>query len=663
MFNYTRQSHGSNMFRKLSLLALILILFSTGIGPVFALSIPISIQSNAAQGTSCPSNDVLRMTMEPIPQNINSLTVTGDSTVQISHMEDLSLGVLPLDTNGSQWWGGSLSDWISANANYTQWTFNVKPGLQWSNGQNVAAQDIKAWLSPDYALNPQYDFIGLHNEVVNVGVLNSSALTVYLNVSDAHFAEKTSMEYFAPVVSPSDVAMGPNATMLGNDVVDGPYYEANYTSGGTSMILLRNPYFHSPTPTACAIDINFVENAGAMIPQLVGDATDYAGVISFGNVAALGNSPNIHIAKDAGWLGTDMVYNITSYPYNMTEFRQALAYSINSSAIVQQALFGYGVPSNNAQGEVPATFASYNPSQPQYPYNVSAALKLLHSIGFTGGGSTSTPLKFANGTQMSTTIYTDVNKAWDVDVARQVVDFFQQLGMSATAQTLTSANLGADYASNAFNIQNNLVIYSSGGPFYVVPWLDAQQGCNVMGTPGCYGWFATPSADGQTQWEYPPSADVQYQSNLTAIDTTANLAQEHTYLSNIESLNAQYLPVIMLCYPDELAAYSTAHWTNWPGSAEILAISVDPNATAFAALVPVTSTSTSSSSSAETTSTTSTGVTSTPTTGVTSTVSTTSTTTPASNVGTLELIAGIVIIVIIIGGIGAYVMRRRSPTP
>ncbi|MGI0090667.1 MAG: ABC transporter substrate-binding protein, partial [Nitrososphaerales archaeon] len=360
----------------------------------------------------------------------------------------------------------------------------------------------------------------------------------------------------------------------------------------------------------------------------------------------------------------------TQYPYNMTDFRQALAYSINGSAIVQQSEFGYGVSANNAQGEVPQSQSWYNPNQMQYPYNVSKALSLLHQIGFTGGGSPSTPLKFPNGTAMSTTIYTDTNKAWDPDVAQQVAGFFEQLGISVQTQTLTSQNLGADYASNAFNMRSNLVIYSSGGPYYFSPWIDAQQGCNIMGTPGCYGWQATPASDGQTHWLYPPSADVQYQGNLTGINNTplTNNTGEKYYLDNIESLNAQYLPVIMLSYPDEIFAYNTAHWTSWPSYYFITGGQF--NLTMFGALTSAgsgssTTTTTSSVGVSQTTSTSQTGTgsnhvtTTTSLTGQSSSAQTTSTTSTSSNIGTIELIAGIVIVIIIIGGIAAYVMRRR----
>ena len=99
--------------------------------------------------------------------------------------------------------------------------------------------------------------------------------------------------------------------------------------------------------------------------------------MAFGNLAALSGHSNIKIDGYGGDFGSFMMYNITQYPYNMTQFRQALAYSINTSEIVQQSIFGYGVAANNAQGGMPDTYGSYNPSQMQYPYNVTTAINLL----------------------------------------------------------------------------------------------------------------------------------------------------------------------------------------------------------------------------------------------------------------------------------------------
>ncbi|MGI0091515.1 MAG: hypothetical protein ACREBS_07390 [Nitrososphaerales archaeon] len=212
-----------------------------------------------------------------------------------------------------------------------------------------------------------------------------------------------------------------------------------------------------------------------------------------------------------------------------------------------------------------------------------------------------------------------------------------------------------------------MVVYSSSGPVYFSSWLDGQTGCSVLGLPGCYGWQATPSADGQPHWLYPEAADAEYQSNLTALDATppTNVTGQQYYLNNIESLNAEYLPLIMVAYPDQIQAYNIQHWTDWPSFMfKVIAF----NVTMFVALQPASTarsntdltSAASSATSATTTATSSTGhgITSTTSVGTSRTVQSSSTT-PATNTGTLELIAGIIIVIIIIGGVAAYMMRRR----
>ena len=296
---------------------------------------------------------------------------------------------------------------------------------------------------------------------------------------------------------------------------------------------------------------------------------------------------------------------------------------------------------------------------------------------------------FPNGTKYSVTLYTDTNKAWDPSLELGVATYLTNLGINVQTQTLTSANLGADYASNAFNIQNNLVVYSSGGAQYFSPWVSAQQDCNVYGTPGCFNWFAQNAPDGLPHEEWPPYADAWYQSNLTAINNTpaTNITGQIHYLGKIQAIRAEYLPVIMLGYPEKIFAYNTAKWTGWPtyyasnegqvnetmfdllqlagsSSTSTSTSSTLPSTTATSASASssqtgsASATSTGTSASASTSSATSTANS---VTSATTLSSQSSTTTGNSNSGTTELIAAVVVIIIIIGGIGAYMLRRKPP--
>ncbi|MGI0091871.1 MAG: ABC transporter substrate-binding protein [Nitrososphaerales archaeon] len=609
----------------------------------------------------------------PIPTNFNFLSTAGggDSEHEVASLEDLSLAPFPLEANGSLYWADTATNWISANANYTQWTFHIRQGLTWSNGTQVNASDIKDWLTPAYALNPDYDFANLHTEVVGVNIVNSDTATVVLNQSDAQLPNRIGTYYYAPMVSPTDVPKGPDAPLFGTGIADGPWYTSNYTSGSTTALLLPNPYWPGSKPTACAIDVTFVENTAQMIPFLVSGQADFAGTLTFGNLAALTSYSNIKLNTVGGDDGTFMMYNVTMYPYNVTQFRQALAYAINTSAIIKQSIFGYGAQANNAEGGIPATEGGYDANQAQYPYDVSKAVSILHSIGFTGGGSPGAPLLFPNGTAYKVTIFSDSTKAWDPSIDSQVASFLTNLGIGVQTQTITAQNLGAFYASNAFNIRNNLAIYTSGGARYFSPWLSAQPDCDVYGTPGCYGWFAQLAPDGQPHEEWPPSADAEYQGNLTAMNNTpaTNITGQIYYGNNIQLIRAEYLPVIMLGYPDRIFAYNTANWASWPSY--YMSDEGELNESMFNALVPASSVST----SAHTLSTTSTqsspsvntvssvasaGSSVTSTTSIFTSPSLTSSTTRSSlSATTLELIAGIIIVIIVVAGIAVYFMRRR----
>jgi ABC-type transport system substrate-binding protein len=355
-------------------------------------------------------------------------------------------------------------------------------------------------------------------------------------------------------------------------------------------------------------------------------AADVAGggYFNYGNIPALQGYPNLHVGLTKGSATDKLIYNLTAYPYNMTQFREALAYGINSSEIVQHALFGYGVPANDAQGLVSPAFSTYTPNQPKYDYNPQKSLQLLQQIGFTIGSDGS--LHYPNGTVFSATLWTDVDFSFDIDAARVVSQDLGNLGMQITIQSVLVNTLIGDYFANANGIRNNLILLYAPGAYYGDRWLDAQPQCAVCFQPGCIGWWGG-------HWLWPPSADAQYQSNLTAIDRTANPVLEQKYLNNIQYLNAEYLPWIMIAYPDMVSVYSTQHWKNWGPNYFWY---MKDNKTVLETLQPVVPTTTSSS-----------------------TTSVMTTAGAPSDLGTYALIGGVVIAVVAIAGAFVYASRAR----
>ncbi|MDA4130177.1 MAG: ABC transporter substrate-binding protein [Thaumarchaeota archaeon] len=553
---------------------------------VFLLSfvtIPVipTTHVRAQSQPSCPSNRQIGWTLNGgAPNSMTALTTAVFSGFVAGELE--YWGAYPSEgPTGIQYYNESIVDWVKSNANYTQWTLNVKPGIRWSDGSLINATDILTTYSSQYAFNSSFDFTNVHSEVTKQYALNSSAAVFVLNKTDAHFPETISPIVFTSVIPASAARQGGSTYQgFGTPVVTGPFGAVNYQAGQTLMVMARNPYFNStglPEPQACQLNVNFVESDADAATLLQEGGTDLA-VISPASVASVLKNPNVHIINEVDMQVTPATFNITTYPFNMTAFRQALAYSIDESAIAAQAFAGYADPAWSAQGIVPPLISNlYNPNQVKYSLNTTKALALLSSIGITKGSDGL--LHYPNGGGVVTlSIWGDTEHAPDVVAAGVVATDLQAIGIQATTNIVARSSI----TSLTSVAPNTMYIVTGEAPIFASASVDALPGWDVYAHP------AIPS----TYWEYPASVNNEYNGNLSIITKSANLTVEAQALNNIEAINAANLPTLILCYPSQLWGYSTLHWTNWPVyPSGWIYLNNNVFAQAFAQLQPVTNSS------------------------------------------------------------------------
>lgn len=577
-----------------------------------------SLDSNAQSTTSCPATDHYRMTFISPPNSVNELTMTtGSSSAPLVFLQTRSpLG--PATPSGQIDTSYALTDWISHNANYTVWEYNVMPGLKWSDGSNVTAQDILTSYGPKFAFNSTYDFAGLGPEIKQEYALNSSTAVFVLNAPDAQWPQKTKGDYYTTVLAAKTLnAQGGGTTNFGTDLSTGPFYLSNYSAGQFQAVMLRNPYF-SPQPKICEVDVNFVDSLSATSTYLEAGTTDWAQV-EYSNVAGvLAANHNLKLYQENAQAMTDIDYNDSIYPYNVTTFRQGLAYAINQTQIVSQAFAGYGVTAYNAEGAVsPVATAYYNTNQQTYSFNPSQASTLLTQAGFKKGtdGYIQYPNSAGNpnGTDVALTIWADTDNNADPVAANIVQTDLQNIGFKVSLQTAAAATIVGDYGSNVAGIKSAMIIATVNVLYFGEPYTDILPGWDT---------YFLPTVASYT-WLYPASAEALYNSNVSAYDATANPTLDNQYLNNIQALQAQYLPSLPIAYPDRLFVVNTAHWTNYP-SGYLMYYSYNFNTTALADLQPVSS-------------------------GSSSPINTTD----------IEIIAAVVVVVVI-AGIAFAVMRGRS---
>ncbi|MHB8699397.1 MAG: ABC transporter substrate-binding protein [Nitrososphaerales archaeon] len=618
-------------------------------------ALPISSTRTSGQSsTSCPSNEIFHATeFGGAPNSFNLLTAAAPSAWNTLQLMYTGVYPTPLPNGTLDYTDRGIISWIQSNSNYTQWQFNLRSNAKWSDGTNITSQDILRTFSAQFALNPAFDIVGAHTEITSETAPNSTLAVFNLNTTDAHFPEKLSDLIFTEVMPQSFISHGVNFTGFGTtDVASGPFYVSNYSESSTQSVLYRNQFFN-PLPGICEIIYNYVESDSQVPTFLIGGTADF-GQIESHDVASIMATPNLHVLAEQGRSWQVMTYNATVYPYNMTAFRQALAFGINESEIQQTAFNGYAQTAYTAEGGIPpVTTKYYNPNQTAYSFNPSNSLSLLKNIGFTQDSSGN--LHFPNGTAVSLTLWYDSSYAGNTLAANIIQINLASLGITVTLQGTSLGNIIGDTFSNANGIGRAMILFDSPGPIFGSPYLDALPWYQVSITEAPY-----------PTWEGDSVGQAQYQSNLTALTGTANPTLEAQYLNNIQALNAKYLPALVVSYPDNLYAYSTARFTGWPSNNLIL-VQNQWNWTAIAGLQPVSTSSTSlassSTSSGPSTTTTSAGTSVTSSSASSSTTSSTSllSTSTATNTGTSNstyyYIAAAVVIVIV--AVAALAMRRK----
>jgi peptide/nickel transport system substrate-binding protein len=579
---------------------------------------------------------VLREALVGTPPNLNPLTfVTGTAAGYIIDYE--YLGGVEYLLNGTA--AHYLFKSVTTNSNFTVWKFNLKTGAKWSDGSPITATDIITSEGPKFAFNPTYNFLGIAQIVKNEYAYNDSMAVFVLNKSDSQLDNGFSLDGAGGTpFFPAKVINQYGAAYPMLNVPDaGPFYVANFTAGSPTMTLLRNPYFHTlglPEPKICEVDIQFVETTSLTAERVAAGSVDLAPIVAT-DAPALAAIPNVHILKETGEGAMTLEYNITKYPYNQTPFRQALVYGINQSQIIQEGFSGYGATAYNGQGMVQQLpgLRWYNPNQMTYSYDPAKAQSLLSSIGITKQSDGF--LHYSNGTIASLTIWTDSDQTSDLISASVVQRNLQSLGFKVDLVTVTAGDIVADYSSNINHIRDQIILFSGFVTNFGNAYVDALQAWNVQ-------WLPTQS---NIHWLYPPSADDQYNSNLSAFLSTVDPNLEQKYLYNIQALNAQDLGTVTLSYPDAVIAYSTARWINWPANSHWdEGGPLFMNITAWTSLAPV------SLPVQTTTSTTS---------FTTSGASSTTTPTVASPDYTAYIVAGVAVVMIIIAAAVLALRRRR----
>jgi peptide/nickel transport system substrate-binding protein len=329
--------------------------------------------------------------------------------------------------------------------------FTIRPGIKFSNGQPVTAEDIK--YSFDLQLAPplpgSVSVLGQVPSIAGVEVLSANKARMHLKSADARVLGYLAWQRYSSIV-PKDMYTSLNAATRG--IGTGPYMlEGSYVPND-HLNYVRNPnYWKKGQPYLDAINFKIITDEQARIAALRAGAIDGA-TVSVDSANALRGVSGLKVLSGLTAAFREIQFTIKAgenKPWADKRVRQAVNLAINRTEIIQKVYNGTGQGSGHvAAGYGPWVIPPKELKTKWEKYDLPKAKKLMAAAGFSKGFDVtlttfSTPLDFPAVAALIQNQLKKININVNI-VAQDPATFAAKNGIGAFEWDLTARGMRGD---------------------------------------------------------------------------------------------------------------------------------------------------------------------------------------------------------------------------
>jgi peptide/nickel transport system substrate-binding protein len=460
------------------------------------------------------------------------------------------------------------------------WTFHLRRGLRWSDGQPLTADDVL--FTMDLIYDPKVDttareILKIDGKPLRYEKVDDQTVRIITPTSFGPFLDTVA----GISIMPKHVLVGPwkagkfNSTW-GVDtppaqlVGSGAFVLTQY-AGAQKADYARNPYYWKlaqdgqQLPFLATRLTQFVPDLNGLLLKFKSGETDSHVVraedwkmIQEGQQAGSYRAMNLGPAWGMLFVTFNMNPRATKVPaykrdwFSRKEFRQAVSYALNRPSMVENVFRGLAHPQWSPVSEANKVF--YNPKVHQYPYDPSRAKALLAGMGFADKNGDGT-LEDAQGHPLEFVLTTNVENNQRVTLCNIVQDDLKQVGMNVTVSPVEFNSLVRRIDST--NDWECILLGITGSP-------EPHLGKSVWTTPGHLHAWNPRQVKPATPWE----AEIDRIFSEAAKEV--NTPKRKALYDRWQEIAAEQQPLIFLVTPDYLGAIRNRIKNTRPSSLGLL---------------------------------------------------------------------------------------------
>ena len=286
------------------------------------------------------------------------------------------------------------------------YTFKLRDGLIWSDGQPLTAGDFefsfKRVLSPDLAAPYSSLFSAIKGgeeynmaaeaepavkaslrEALGISATSDDTLVITLAAPNPTFLQKIALVAGSPVRQDVIEEFGTKWTEAGNYVGNGPYILSEWVHQD-HITLEANPTYWGPAPKQARIKLLMITDVNAELIAYKAGELDIARIPEGTESVILGDATlSGQVLRSSQLSSLALFMNTTVEPLNDLQVRRAIATGIDRESWTEKVKNGVGEP---ATGWLPPGIPGYDPNVgSEYRFDARKAKDLLAEAGYPGG--------------------------------------------------------------------------------------------------------------------------------------------------------------------------------------------------------------------------------------------------------------------------------------
>ncbi len=353
----------------------------------------------------------------------------------------------------------SLAESWETSEDKLTWTFHMREGVKWSDGQPLTAKDpaftFNKMMTDEVARTANGSFV---SQFESVEATDDKTLVIKTKVPQA-----TMLALDIPLVPEhiwskmSDIGAEPEYPMVGS----GPYTITEFKEAQFVKMKANKNYWRG-APKVDELHFIYYRNADAAVTALQSGQVDLVNRLSPTQFDALKNDSDIALNNAQNRRFNEILLNpgaatADDKPIGNgnpalkdVKLRQAIATAIDSKTLVDKVWGGYA---EEAKGYIPPVFSDYAWSPPddlKREFDLDEANRMLDEAGYKkGAGGVRTDKQ---GKPLNLRLLTHAENVVDENAAPYVVGWLKDIGINAQLQPRSDDQVNEDTTRGEFDL-------------------------------------------------------------------------------------------------------------------------------------------------------------------------------------------------------------------